>query len=116
MGVPYPRPVDFFDFSGRFPLALEEGPDFAAVVEAFLAPLLDPAFCEVLDRCFLAAPPVSLPFLVPAAFFFICPGSDFCNRIVSKVSGGFVEPTVKQKSTYLSGLRVFLLKSRRYFC
>ena len=95
MGVPYPRPVDFFDFSGRFPLALEEGPDFAAVVEAFLAPLLDPAFCEVLDRCFLAAPPVSLPFF-PATFFFDCPGSNFCNCIVGEVSGVFVEPAVKQ--------------------
>jgi len=59
--VQYTGPVYFFfDLGAEPPLGFEEVGLFAAAVGVdFLATfLLDPAFCEVLERCFFASPPV----------------------------------------------------------
>jgi len=49
MGAPDLRPVNYFlNFSRRFPLALEESPDFAAIVKVFLPPFDGPIYLKEL--------------------------------------------------------------------
>jgi hypothetical protein len=82
------QPINSFNFSGRFPLAVEEGPNFTSVIKAFLVPLADPVFCKVLDNTFL-------PFGFPlTGFLFFCP--EAISVIASKVKS--VQDSLNQLS------------------